>query len=244
MLTSYRTTENLLLASVPPSNYPTLFENLELISWDFQQVIYQPKQTIEYVYFPIKSVVTLGAVAADQSVIEIGLIGKESFVGLSLFLGMNQATHQTTVLVPEAACRLAKDVFLTEAMRPGAFREILLRQTQARLNHFAQNVACKTHHTIDKQLARWLMSVYDRIEGNELFVTQPVIAKLLGVRRATITDSAIKLQNAGFIYYRRGKIIIIDPVGLEAFACECYQVVKSLYDFPRASEALPLTPTP
>ena len=88
------------------------------------------------------------------------------------------------------------------------------------------------------------MSVYDRIEGNELFVTQPVIAKLLGVRRATITDSAIKLQNAGFIYYRRGKIIIIDPVGLEAFACECYQVVKSLYDFPRASEALPLTPTP
>jgi CRP-like cAMP-binding protein len=237
MLTSYCVTENLVLSSISPDDYPVLFENLELIAWDFQQVIYHSKQTIEYVYFPLKSVVTLGAVAADQSTSEVGLIGKEGFVGLSLFLGGNQAMHQTMVLVPEMTARLARDVFLTEAMRPGAFRDILLHQTQARLNHFAQNIACKTHHTIDKQLARWLMSVYDRVEGDELFVTQPVIARLLGVRRATVTDSAIKLQNAGLIYYRRGRIIITDPVGLASFACECYRVVKSLYHSPAVSEA-------
>ena len=242
MLTSHSATENLVLASVPAADYPVVFENLELITLDFQQVIYHQDQAIDYVYFPLRSVLSLGAIAKEHAMSEVGLIGKESFLGLSLLLGVDHAINQAIVLVPEIAVRLEKDIFLAEVDRPGAFREILLRHTQARLNLYSQNIVCKTHHTIDKQLARWLMSVYDRIDGNELGLTQPLMAKLLGVRRATVTEAAIKLQNAGFINYRRGKITIADPVGLEEFACGCYQVVKSLYSFP--SDREPLTNAP
>ncbi|MGA1622956.1 MAG: Crp/Fnr family transcriptional regulator [Synechocystis sp.] len=171
---------------------------------------------------------SLSSVAQDQSLSEVLLIGNEGLVGLSAFLGSMDANNQTVVLVAGAALRIKKTVFDTEVHRPGALKDQLLAYTHIRLENLTQNVACKSHHKIQQQLARWLLSIHDRIEGKRLLLTQPYIAQRFGVRRASITEAAVKLQETGCISYRRGEILIVDPEGLEAQACSCYRAVKSM----------------
>lgn len=235
MLTSPYIVKNFLLAAISEADYPTLFENLELIDLPFQKTIYHASQTIDYVYFPIQSVVSLISTSNDQSTSEVALIGREGLVGLPAFLGHDQANSQALVLTPGPIVRVYKNIFVVESRRPGHFRDQLLAYTQARLNQLSQNIACKSHHTIQQQFARWLLSVHDQVEGDQLLLTQPFIAQLFGIRRASITEAAIKLQDAGYISYRRGKITILDPEGLKSVSCRCYGIVKTFFDQNNAS---------
>jgi len=228
MLTSSHVAKNCVLAAISPADYPTLFEKFELVDLQFQQIIYCPGQTIDYVYFPLSSVISLVSVGVDQPMSEIVLVGREGLIGLPVFLGSLQKNHQAIVLVSGVTIRVEKNIFLAESERPGIFRDKLLAYTQVRLNFLAQNITCKSHYTIQQQLAGWLLSVYERVEGAELMLTQPFIAQLFGIRRASVTDAAIKLQNAGLIAYRRGKISILDPQGLADFACSRYDTVKKV----------------
>jgi CRP-like cAMP-binding protein len=237
MLSPTSVTQNSILNVIPEVDYPRLFENLEIVDLQFKQVLYDVNKAIDYVYFPLQAVISLMSVAQNQSTTEVALLGREGVLGVPVFLGSHHTDSQAVVLIAGTAARIERRIFQAEAQRPGILRERLLAFTRTHFKHLSQNVACKSNHLIQHQLARWLLSVYDRVDGREIPLTQPYIAKLFGVRRASITDAAIKLQAAGFISYRRGLILILDPVGLESAACSCYQIVKSMFADPHHPSA-------
>ena len=126
--------------------------------------------------------------------------------------------------------RLKGQLLKEEFNAPGQLQHLLLRYTQALLTQMSQTAVCNRHHSVDQQLCRWLLLSLDRLPSNELTMTQELIANMLGVRREGVTEAAGKLQEAGLIHYSRGQITVIDRPGLEARACECYQVVKTEFD--------------
>jgi CRP-like cAMP-binding protein len=126
--------------------------------------------------------------------------------------------------------RLRADVMLQEFNRTGPVLHLLLRYTQALITQMAQTAVCNRHHSVDQQLCRWLLLSLDRLDTNDLVMTQELIANMLGVRREGVTEAAGHLQHAGLIHYRRGHITVIDRAGLEQRTCECYAVVKKEYD--------------
>jgi CRP-like cAMP-binding protein len=128
------------------------------------------------------------------------------------------------------AFRLKAKLLTDEFERFGPTMHLLLRYTQALITQMAQTAVCNRHHTVDQQLCRWLLLSLDRLSSNELSMTQELIANMLGVRREGVTEAAGKLQQAGLINYRRGKITVIDRHGVEARSCECYEVVKKEFD--------------
>lgn len=219
--------DNQILALLCPEEYQLLFLNLENVSLTLGQVIYEFHQQIEYVYFPIHSMISLVSILSDKSTTEIGLIGNEGMVGLPVFLGCNYATSHTMVQVGDSAMRLNAEIFKKESQKNGDLSRLLLLYTQARLTQISQNLVCKTHHHIENQFACWLLFVHDSVNKDELLLTQHFIAQMLGVRRASVSEIAQKFQKAGIISYNRGIINVLNRAMLESRACECYDLVKS-----------------
>jgi CRP-like cAMP-binding protein len=218
--------DNQILASISQDEYKVLFLNLEYVSLISGQVIYKRDQKIDYVYFPLDSMISLVSVLSNKATIEIGLIGNEGVVGLPVFLGGNYATNDTIVQIPDSAMRLDAQIFLEESRRSGDFQRILLLYTQARLAQISQNAVCKCHHPIHQQLACWLLFAHDSVGQDELKLTQKFISQMLGVRRSSVTEVAQKFQRAGIIHYTRGSITILSRHLLESVSCDCYDLVK------------------
>ncbi|MDY6936796.1 MAG: Crp/Fnr family transcriptional regulator [Cyanobacteriota bacterium] len=191
------------------------------------QILYEPKEPIEYVYFPIRAMISLVSVLEDGKTTEIGLIGNEGMVGLPVILGGYSSANRAIVQVAAGAIRVKADIIKQEFLRGGKLQQLLLLYTQAQFTHTAQTAACNRQHTIEERLARWLLSVRDCTLSNELPLTQEFIATMLGTRRSGVSVAAGTLQKAGMIRYSRGKITILDRAGLEDTACECYRVVKN-----------------
>ena len=225
-----RSTENKVLAAFKRSASQDFFSQLKRVSVSQGQVIYQPDAQIEYVYFPETAVFSMLTTMENSDTVEVGPVGDEGMVGLSIFFGATQSPTQVLAHVAGTAMRLRAEVLsaelLTErSVMPG----LLLRYTQMLLAMTGQGAACNKLHTLEQQLARWLMMMYDYVQG-ELLLTHELIALTLGVRRAGITSAANKLKDAGVIEYRRGHIQIVDREGVKARACECYEVIKGEYD--------------
>lgn len=218
--------DNQILASISQDEYKVLFLNLEYVSLVSGQLIYKKDQKIDYVYFPLHSMISLVSVLSNKATIEIGLIGNEGLVGLPVFLGGNYATNETIVQIPNSAMRLDAKIFLAESRRSGELQRILLLYTQARLTQISQNAVCKCHHSINQQLATWLLFAHDSVDQDELPLTQKFISQMLGVRRASVTEVAQKFQKAGIIQYTRGSITILNRDLLESVSCDCYDLVK------------------
>jgi CRP-like cAMP-binding protein len=161
---------------------------------------------------------------------EIAVVGNEGIVGISLFMGGESTPSRAVVQSAGAGCRLDAEFMKTEFARGGPVLHLMLRYTQALITQMAQTAACNRHHSLDQQLCRWLLLSLDRLRGDELVMTQELIANMLGVRREGVTEGALKLQKAGLIRYSRGHITVLDRAGLEERACECYVVVKREYD--------------
>ncbi len=161
---------------------------------------------------------------------EIAVVGNEGIVGISLFMGGESTTSRAVVQSAGKGVRLKAQVLKDEFNRAGPVLHLLLRYTQALITQMAQTAVCNRHHSLDQQLCRWLLLSLDRLEGNELVMTQELIANMLGVRREGVTEGALKLQHAGLIQYARGRITVLDRAGLERRSCECYAVVKREYD--------------
>jgi CRP-like cAMP-binding protein len=161
---------------------------------------------------------------------EIAVVGNEGIVGISLFMGGDSTPSRAVVQSAGAGYRLPAQILKEEFGRAGPVMHVLLRYTQALITQMAQTAVCNRHHSLDQQLCRWLLLSLDRLKGNELVMTQELIANMLGVRREGVTEGAIKLQDAGLISYSRGRITVLDRKGLEARTCECYAVVKKEYD--------------
>jgi CRP-like cAMP-binding protein len=161
---------------------------------------------------------------------EIAVVGNEGIVGISLFMGGDSTPSRAVVQSAGHGFRLSAKVMKEEFDKSGPVLHLLLRYTQALITQMSQTAVCNRHHSLDQQLCRWLLLSLDRLPGNELVMTQELIANMLGVRREGVTEGALKLQNAGLIRYARGHITVVDRRGLEKRSCECYAVVKKEYD--------------
>lgn len=221
---------NLLLAALPASDYRRIQPKLELHDLPLGAVLHEPHVVMKHAYFPLDTIVSLLCVTRNGGSAEISVVGREGVVGVSLFMGGGSTASRAVVQSSGHAYRLPAKVLHDEFGRGGAMQALFLRYTQALLTQMAQTAVCNRHHNLDQQLCRWLLLSHDRIGGDELVMTQELIANMLGVRREGVTEAAGKLQKAGLIHYRRGHIDILDRAGLEMRSCECYDVVRREYD--------------
>jgi CRP-like cAMP-binding protein len=145
-------------------------------------------------------------------------------------MGGESTPSRAVVQSAGSGCRLKAQLMKDEFNKAGPVLHLLLRYTQALITQMSQTAVCNRHHSLDQQLCRWLLLSLDRLEGDELVMTQELIANMLGVRREGVTEGALGLQKSGLIKYARGHITVLDRPGLEKRTCECYAVVKREYD--------------
>lgn len=218
------------MASLPDAQYQRWLPELECVDLPLGHVLYESGKKLSHVYFPTTAVISLLHVLENGASTEIAVVGNEGLVGVSLFLGGGSTPSRAVVQSAGHGFRLNAKDMQDGFDRGGPVQHLLLRYTQALITQMSQTAVCNRHHTLDQQLCRWLMVSLDRLEGDELVMTQELIANMLGVRREGVTEGASKLQNAALIKYSRGHITVLDRPGLEKRACECYAVVKKEYD--------------
>ncbi len=222
--------QNLLLAALPRAELDRWTPMLEKVDMPLGQVLYESGARLSHVYFPTTAIISLLYVMENGASAEIAVVGNEGIVGISLFMGGESTPSRAVVQSAGQGFRLQAQSMKEEFNRAGPVLHLLLRYTQALITQMAQTAVCNRHHTLDQQLCRWLLLSLDRLHGNELVMTQELIANMLGVRREGVTEGALKLQHAGLIQYSRGRITVLDRKGLEHRTCECYAVVKKEYD--------------
>jgi CRP-like cAMP-binding protein len=222
--------KNHLLAAVPHAQSQRWLLRLEPVDLSLGEVLYESGGRLSHVYFPTTAIVSLLYVMENGASAEIAVVGNEGIVGISLFMGGESTTSRAVVQSAGQGFRLKAQLMKQEFNRAGPVLHLLLRYTQALITQMSQTAVCNRHHSLDQQLCRWLLLSLDRLEGNQLVMTQELIANMLGVRREGVTEGALKLQHAGLIQYARGHITVLDRVGLEERSCECYAVVKKEYD--------------
>ena len=221
--------KNQLLAALPDAEWQRWLPQLEFVEMPLGQVVYESGSTLSHVYCPTTASVSLLYVMESGASAEIAVVGKEGIVGISLFMGGESTPSRGVVQSAGQGFRLKAHVIKEEFKRAPVLH-LLLRYTQALITQMAQTAVCNRHHSLDQQLCRWLLLSLDRLEGNQLVMTQELIANMLGVRREGVTEGALNLQKAGLISYSRGRITVLDRTGLEKRTCECYAVVKNEYD--------------
>ena len=221
---------NSLLASIPAPEWPRIAPLLEAVDLPLGKVLYESGTKMSHVYFPINAIVSLLYVMQDGASAEIAVVGNEGVVGIALFMGGETTPSRAVVQSAGKGYRMRGADIQEEFGRSAPVLHLLLRYTQALITQMAQTAACNRHHSLDQQLCRWLLLSLDRLSGNELVMTQELIANMLGVRREGVTEAALNLQKLGLIQYARGHITVLDRAGLESRTCECYAVVKNEYD--------------
>ncbi len=219
--------QNHLLRELPQDIQQRLFPLLEWVSLPLGKVLYESGDTAHYVYFPTDAIVSLLYVMESGASAQIAMVGNDGVVGVSLFMGGSSTTSRAVVQCAGSAYRLNGQRLKDEFNRHGLLLHLLLRYTQSLITQMAQTAVCNRHHSIDQQLCRWLLLSNDRLPGDELHITQELIANMLGVRREGVTDAAGRLQRLGVIEYSRGHINILARPKLEAMCCECYAVVRT-----------------
>ncbi len=222
--------DNQLLAALPQAELDIWAPDFERVQLRLGQVIFESGANVTHVFFPTTAIVSLLYVMEDGASAEIAVVGHEGIVGISLFMGGGSTPSRAVVQSAGLGIRLKAAAFQAEFARGGPVLHLMLRYTQALITQMAQTAVCNRHHSLDQQLCRWLLLSLDRLRGDELAMTQELIANMLGVRREGVTEAALKLQRAGLIKYTRGHIKVLNRPGLEARTCECYAVVKNEYD--------------
>ena len=214
---------NSLLAALPRAEYQRLLAVLEPVALRAGEVLHEPGVAIAYVYFPLESVVCLMATADGP---EIGLVGYEGAVGISLALGMEGSSARALVQAGGSALRMKPAHFKKALLHCPALRRAVHRYADAKLAQARQTIACNRFHSAEARLARWLLMSADRVRSEKFFLTQAFLADVLGVRRATVNEAAGALSRRRLIGYTRGMLHISDRAGLEAAACGCYARIE------------------
>ncbi|MDP1954145.1 MAG: Crp/Fnr family transcriptional regulator [Polaromonas sp.] len=222
--------KNTLLAALPDAEWQRWLPQLEWVDMPLGQVLYESGATLSHVYFPTTAIISMLYVLENGSSAEIAVVGNEGLVGISLFMGGESTPSRAVVQSAGKGFRLPAQALKEEFYRGGPVLHLLLRYTQALITQMSQTAVCNRHHSLDQQLCRWLLLSLDRLDGNELVMTQELISNMLGVRREGVTEAALQVQAAGLIRYSRGRITVLDRPGLEKRSCECYGVVKKEYD--------------
>ena len=222
--------ENRLLGSLPPEELDRLRPNLRPVEFTLGEVVYEFGGQLDYVFFPTTSIVSLLYTMENGTSAEMGLTGNDGVVGIALFMGGGTMPNRAVVQSAGLALRMKAKVLQDEFALGGRFQYLLLRYTQALITQISQTAVCNRLHSVEQQLCRWLLLSHDRLQTDELVMTQELIADMLGVRREGVTVAAGRLQDAGAISYVRGHIQILDREKLEETVCECYRVVKDEFD--------------
>ena len=221
---------NRLLSVLPGAQLSAWLPQLELIDMPLGKVLYESGSKLTHVYFPTTSIVSLLYVLENGASAEIAIVGNEGVVGVALFMGGVSTPNRAVVQSAGRGLRLRALALMDEFNRAGPVLHLLLRYTQALITQMSQTAVCNRHHSVDQQLCRWLLLSLDRLQSNQLVMTQELIANMLGVRREGVTEAAGQLHRAKLIDYSRGRITVLDREALERRSCECYAVVKQEYD--------------
>jgi CRP-like cAMP-binding protein len=219
---------NNLLAALPRKDRQRLLASLVPVALTFGEILYEPGKAIRYVYFPNDSVVSLLTLVEGHRALEVGLVGCEGMVGIPLALGVNISPVRALVQGTGTAMRMSATRFRKEFHNSVPLQRALYRFTHVLMAQVTQTAACNRFHFIEARLARWLLMTRDRVLSNQFRLTQEFLSHMLGVRRVGVTKAAGALQQRKLINYSRGNISILNRKGLEAAACRCYQIVKSL----------------
>jgi CRP-like cAMP-binding protein len=222
--------QNRILAALPATDYARLLPDLEFVEMPLGWTMSESGDHVNFLHFPTSGIVSLIYALEDGSSSEIALVGNEGMVGISIFMGGESMPSSTEVQSAGDAYRLSRKVMKKEFALGGRLQHLALLYTQALICQTSQTAVCNQHHELDQQLCRWLLMSADRLHGNELVVTQEMIANLLGVRRPSVTLGLGLLQTDGLIATSRGHITVVDRPGLEKRVCECYAVVKEEYE--------------
>jgi CRP-like cAMP-binding protein len=222
---------NGLLDALPRADREALAGSARRLRLEQRRVLWEPHESVRVVHFPVSGVISLLTVTQDGSSVELATIGNEGMVGIAVFLGggtrpIGRAVSQ----IPGETLAIDADRFEAQVAESSKLRELMLSYTHVLLLHVAQGVACNRLHPVEQRCARWLLTTRDRLGTDEIELTQEFLAQMLGVRRATVTETVRILQRAGLISSRRGAIRIEDRAGLEDASCECYRVVRMEYD--------------
>jgi len=228
---------NELLAALPRKDYLRLLPGLVKVPLTFGEVLCEPGKLIRHVYFPNDSIVSLLTIVDDHMALEVGLVGREGMVGIPLALGYNHSAVRSLVQGSGAALRMKAGRFQRELRQSLPLQRIMHRYTHVLMAQITQTAACNRFHLVEARLARWLLMTRDRLQSDQFRLTQEFLAHMLGVRRVGVTKAAGALQERKLINYSRGDISILDGDGLEATACQCYQIVKKLQDRSQGSPA-------
>jgi CRP-like cAMP-binding protein len=222
--------QNKILAALPSKEYNRLLPHLTPVSLSSGETLYETEDRIKHVYFINGAIVSLVTHMEEGASVEVGLVGNEGMVGLSIVMGDDVSQNHAVVQIPDGAMRMKTGKLREELKRGGQLQSLLLRYSLVLLKQVSQTAACNRNHNLGERLARWLLLCHDRVGEDEIRLTQEFLAQMLGTRRSRVSEAAIILQAAGLIRYSRGIITILDREGLEQFVCECYQVVKAEFD--------------
>jgi CRP-like cAMP-binding protein len=225
-----RARANAILSRLSHDELKTLLPKFKLVPLKLGEILYEPGDRIDYVYYPLAGIISLLATFEDGTTVEAGLTGNEGMMGFACVLGADTTPHQALVQTTGEALRMTSTDLRAEVEHGGPFLAAMLIYTNMMFVQVAQTAACNRIHTLEQRLARWLLLTDDRVATHQLELTQDFISRMLGVRRAGVTVAANELRQRGIIEYRRGNVIVRDRKGLEQTSCVCYELVKQEYD--------------
>jgi len=222
---------NRLLLALPSRHLKRLMPELERIRCQRGQILLDADSSLDHVFFPDSGVVSVVAVYADGSVIEMATIGREGCTGMQAFFGAKSSSVRLLVQIPGSAVRMSRAAFARAMATMPPFRHLMSAYVHAFLEQVLVSVACNGAHSLKERLGRWLLMMRDRSDGDALPITQSLLAEMLGVQRPTVTNAAHELENAGLIERGRRQVTILDRQGLIEESCECYQLVRTRVAF-------------
>jgi len=222
---------NRLLLALPSRNLKRLMPDLEHIRCQRAQVLMDADSSLDHIFFPDSGVVSVVAVYADGSVIEMATIGREGCAGVQAILGAKRSSVQLLVQIPGTAAKMSRAAFTLAVQSLPSFRNLMDAYAQAFLEQVMVSVGCNGAHSLKQRLARWLLMMRDRSEGDVLPITQDLLAEMLGVQRPTITNAAREFERAGLVERGRRQVTILDRKGLTKASCECYQLLRARIAF-------------
>ena len=222
---------NRLLLALPSRNLKRLMPELEQIRCQRAQVLMNADSSLDHVFFPDSDVVSVVAVYADGSVIEMATIGREGCTDVQAILGAKRSSVQLLVQIPGSAAKMSRAAFTRAMQSIPSFRSVMDAYIRAFLEQVMVSVACNGAHSLKQRLARWLLMMRDRSDGDALPITQSLLAEMLGVQRPSISNAAREFERAGLIALGRRQVTILDRQGLTKASCECYQLVRARLAF-------------
>ena len=219
-----------LLASLPQKEYSRILPQLKPITLRFGEVLYECGDTISHVYFPNDAIISLLSTVKERSTLQIGMIGNEGMVGISVLMGVNKSPTRALVQGTGSAMRMTSAAVQLEVQQMGDLHRLLQRYTHSLLTHVCQLSTCNRFHALDSRLARWLLMIRDRSSSNEFRLTQEFIADMLGARREGVNKTIGAMQKKGIIEYSRAQLKILDCDALQRVSCVCYNLIKAEND--------------